>query len=81
MFSVNEIMLRYVAFKKVMFFASVALAALVIALAMAINLRSPFFEAVAAFAVLLVATEALNSAYMQLLHNIPDRWVLLYPFH
>lgn len=78
---VDEVTLRYVAFKKVMFFASVALAAVVVALAVLINLRSPYFEVVVALAVLLVATEALNSAYMQLLHNMPDRWVLLYPFH
>ena len=69
------------AFKKVMFFASVALAAIMVALAVLLQLRSPFFEAVVAFAVLFVATEALNSAYMQLQHNMPDRWVLLYPFH
>lgn len=78
---VNEVTLRYVAFKKLMFFASVALAAVVVALAVLVGLRTPYFEAVVVLAALLVATEALNSAYMQLLHNMPDRWVLLYPFH
>lgn len=78
---VNEVTLRYVAFKKLMFFASVVLAAVVVALAVLVGLRTPYFEAVVVLAALLVATEALNSAYMQLLHNMPDRWVLLYPFH
>jgi hypothetical protein len=74
-------LLRYVAFKKIIFLASVALAAVVVALALLVHVRSPFFEVVVALAILLVATEALNSAYMQILHNVPDRWTLLYPFH
>lgn len=80
MFGAGEAM-RYVAFKKIMFLASVALAAFVMGLALATKMHSPWFEMTCVFVLLLVATEALNSAYMQILHNMPDRWVLLYPFH
>lgn len=77
----NDTLLRYVAFKKIMYLASIIVAALVIAIALLVGVGSPWREVVFGFLVLVVVTEALNSAYMQVLHNMPDRWVLLYPFH
>ncbi len=77
----NDVLLRYVAFKKIMYFASIIVAALVVAIALLVEVVSPWREVVFGFLVLVVITEALNSAYIQVLHNMPDRWVLLYPFH
>ncbi len=77
----SDTLLRYVAFKKIMYLASIVVAALVIAIALLVGVVSPWREIIVGFLVLLVATEALNSAYMQVLHNMPDRWILLYPFH
>ncbi len=77
----NDVLLRYVAFKKIMYLASIVVAALVIAIALLVGVPSPWREVIFGVLVLVVATEALNSAHMQILHNMPDRWILLYPFH
>lgn len=77
----NEVALRYVAFKKIVYLASVVLAALVMAIVLLLRVPSPWVQLIAMFLVLLVATEALNSAYMQMIHNMQDRWMLMYPFH
>lgn len=77
----GEIVLRYVAFKKIVYLASVIVAALVMALVLLLRVPSPWVQLIALFLVLLVATEALNSAYMQVIHNMQDRWTLMYPFH
>lgn len=77
----GETALRYVAFKKIVYLASVVLAALVMAVVLLLRVPSPWVQLIALFLVLLVATEALNSAYMQMVHNMQDRWMLMYPFH
>lgn len=77
----SEAALRYVAFKKIVYLASVVLAALVMAIVLLLRVPSPWVQLIALFLVLLVATEALNSAYMQMVHNMQDRYMLMYPFH